>query len=110
MYTDSLLLKKTEDRQNKTMDWDYLREDICIMVPDLNITNSNKDSQRGALRKFKNRLFSGGLGDLKNFKPSHIKLKPGAIPYKARYYNLLKTYKHSVKKARQCMVDIGVLP
>ena len=49
------------------------------------------------------------MGKLKNCKPAHIKLKPGAIPFKGRYYNLPKAYEYTAKKEIQRMVEIGVL-
>ena len=54
-------------------------------------------------------FFGGGLGKLKNYKHTHIKLKSNATLYKGRYYNLPKAYEYTCKKKIQRMVDIGVL-
>ena len=109
MYTDSPLLQEAEERQDKMMDCNYSKVDIDAMVVDLDINNSNKQQLKKTLRKFENGLFGGGLGTLKNCKPAHIKLKPGASSYKGRYYNLPKAYEYTRKKDIQRMVDIGVL-
>ena len=109
MYTDSPLLQEAEERQYKMMDCNYSRVDIDAMVAHLDIDDSNKEQLKKTLRKFENGLFSGGLGKLKNYKPTHIKFKPVASPYKGRYYNLPKAYEYTCKKKIQCMVDIGVL-
>ena len=61
------------------------------------------------MQKFENGPFGGGLGELKNCKPAHIKLQPGAKPFKERYYNLPKAYEYTCKKEIQRMVNIGVL-
>ena len=87
------------------MDCNYSKVDIDAMVADLDINGSNKEQLRTTLQKFENGLFGEGLGQLKNFKPVHIKLKPGAIPFKRRYYNLPKAYKYTAKKEIQRMVD-----
>ena len=68
------------------------------MVVDLEINDSNKEQLKKTLRKFENSLLGGGLGELKNCKPAHIKLKPGATPYKGRYHNLPKAYEYTCKK------------
>ena len=47
------------------------------------------------------------MGTLKNCNSVHIKLKPGAIPIKRRYYNLPKAYEYTAKM--QHIVDIRVL-
>ena len=49
------------------------------------------------------------MGKLKNCKSAHIKLKPGTLLFKGRYYNLPMAYKYTAKKEIQCKVDIGVL-
>ena len=49
------------------------------------------------------------MGRLKYCKPTYIKLKPGVIPYKSRYYNLPKAYEDVTMKQIQHLVDIGVL-
>ena len=108
-YTDSPLLQEAEERQDKMMDCNYSKVDIDAMVADLDITDSNKQQLKKTLRKFEDGLFGGGLGTLKNYKPAHIKLKPGASPYKGRYYNLPKGYEYTCKKEIQRMVDIEVL-
>ena len=81
------------------MDCNYSKVDIDSMVADLEINDSNKEQLKKTLRKFENGLFGGGLGKLKNCKPVHIKLKPGATPYKGRYYNLPKVMNTHVRKA-----------
>ena len=48
------------------------------------------------------------LKHCKHCKQAHIKLKPGVVSYKSRYYNLPKAYEYTAKKAIQRMVDIGV--
>ena len=58
------------------MDCNYSKDDIDTMVADLDIDDSNKE--------FENGLFGGGLGELKNCKPAHIKLKPCAKPFTGR--------------------------
>ena len=106
MYTGSPLLKEAEERQGKMMDCNYSKVDIDAMVADLEIDNSNKEQLKKTLRKFENGLFGGWLGKLKNCKPVHIKLKPGATPYKGKHYNLPKAYEYTCKKEIQRMVDI----
>ena len=91
------------------MDFNYSKVDIDAMVVDLDIDDSNKEQLRKTLRKFEHRLFGGGLGQLKNCKPAHIKLKLGVIPYKGCYYNLHRAYEDVAMKEIQRMVDIGVL-
>ena len=91
------------------MDCNYSKVDIDAMVVDLDISDSNKQQLKKTLRKFEDGLFGGGLGTLTNCKPAHIKLKPGASPYKGRYYNLPKAYEYTCKKEIQRMVNIGVL-
>ena len=54
-------------------------------------------------------FFGGRLGELKNCKPVHNKLKPGAKPFKRRYYNLPKAYEYTRKEEIQRIVDILVL-
>ena len=98
MYTDSPLLQEVEERQDKMMDCNYSKVDNDAMVADLDINNSNKQQLKKTLRKFEGGLFGRGLGTLKNCKPAHIKLKPGASPYKERYYNLSKAYEYTCKK------------
>ena len=109
MYTDSPLLQEAEERQYKMMDCNYSNIDIAAMVADLNIEDSNKEQVKKTLQKFEHGLFGGELGTLKNCKPAPIKLKPGASPYKGRYYNLPKAYEYTCKKEIQRKVDIGVL-
>ena len=55
------------------MDCNYSKDDIDMMVTDLEIDNSNKEQLKKTLRKFENGLFGGGLSELKNCKPDHIK-------------------------------------
>ena len=74
------------------------------MVSSLDIDDDIKQRLRKTLSKFEKGLFSGGLGKLKHCKPAHIKLKPGAVPYKDQYYNLPKAYKYTAKKEIQQMV------
>ena len=109
MYRDSPPLQEAEERQDRIIDCNYLKVDIDAMVADLDINDSNKEQLKRTLKKFKNGLFDGGLGTLKNCKPAHIKFKPGATPYKGRYYNLPKAYEYTCKKEIQRMVDIGVI-
>ena len=78
MYVDSPLLQEAEERQDRMMDCNYSKVDIDALVADLDIDDSNKEQLRKTLRKFENGLFGGGLGELKNCKPAHIKLHPGA--------------------------------
>ena len=82
MYTDSPLLQEAEERQEKMMDYNYSQVDIDAMVADLEIDNSNKEQLKNTLQKFENSLFGKGLGNLKNCKLAHIKLKPSASLYK----------------------------
>ena len=80
------------------------------MVSCLDIDESNKEILRKTLQKFEKGLFGGGLGILRRCKSVHIKLKPGAIPYKSWYYNLPKAYIDvTIKEIQRNMVDIGVL-
>ena len=79
------------------------------MVVDFAIDKSSTEQLRTTLRKFENSLFGGGPSKLKNCKPAHIKVKPGAKPFKGSYYNLSKAYEYTSKKEIQRMVDIGVL-
>ena len=109
MYADSPLSQEAEERQDKTMDYNYSKVDIDAMVADLDITDSNTQQLKKIPRKFEDGLFEGELGTLKNYKPAHIKLKPGASPYKGGYYNLPKAYEYTCKKKIQRMIDIGVL-
>ena len=109
MYTDSPLLPEAEERQDRMMDCNYLKVDIDAIVIDLDINDSNKQQLKKTLKKFEGGLFGGGLGTLTNCEPAHIKLKPGATPYKGRYYNLPAAYKYTCKKEIERMVDIGVL-
>ena len=109
MYTDSPLLQEAEERQDRVMDCNYSKVDIDALVADVDTDESSKEQLGKTLRKFENGLFGGGLGKLKNCKPTHIKLQPGAKPFKGRYYNLPKAYEHTCKKEIQRMVDIGVL-
>jgi hypothetical protein len=60
-------------------------------------TDTSKSKLYKCLRRFENGLFGGGLGKLKNMKPARIKLKPDAIPYKGRYYNLPSLNNHPQK-------------
>ena len=98
MYTNSPLLQEAEEQQHRMMECNYSMVDIDAMVADLDINNSNKEQLRKTLWKFENGLFGGGLGELKNCKPAHIKLKPGAKPFKERYYNLPKAYEYTYKR------------
>jgi len=109
MHTDSPLLQEAEERQNKMLDADYSKVDINKMVNNLEISDISKSKLYRTLRRFENGLFGGGLGRLKNMKPARIKLKPGAIPYKGRYYNLPKAYEAVAKKEIERLVSIGVL-
>ena len=109
MYTEGPLLQEAEEQQDKMMDCNYSKVNIDAMVTDLDIDDSNKEQLKKTLRKFENGLFGWGLGKLKNCKTAHIKLKPGASPYKGRYNNLPKAYEYTCKKEIQRMVDIGVL-
>ena len=109
MYTDSPLLQEVEEQQDRMIDCNYLKVDIDAMVADLDINDSNRIQLIKTLKKFEKGLFGGGLGKLKNCKPAHIKLKPSAIPYKGRLYNLPQAYTYICKKDIQCMVGIRVL-
>ena len=109
MHTDSPLLQEAEERQNKMLECNYSKVNIDAMVNDLDIDNNNKEKLKKTLRKFEKGLFGGGLGTLKHCKPAHIKLKPGVVPYKGRYFNLPKAYEDVPIKEIQNMVDIGVL-
>jgi hypothetical protein len=109
MHTDSPLLKEAEERQNKMLDANYSKVDINKMVNNLDISDTSKSKLYRMLRQFENGLFGGGLGRLKNMKPDRIKLNPGAIPYKGRYYNLPKAYEAVAKKEIERLVSIGVL-
>ena len=86
-----------------------MRVDVDALVVELDIDNSNRKQLRATFRKFKKGLFGGGLSKLTNCESPHIKLKPGVVPYKGRYYNLPKAYEYIAKKEIQRMVDIGVL-
>ena len=103
MYTNNPLPQEAEERQDRMMDWNCSNVDIDVMVADLEIGNSNKEQLKKTLQKFKNGLFGGGLGELENCKPAHIKLKPYATPYKGRYYSysLPKAYEYICKKEIQ---------
>ena len=79
------------------------------MVSSLVIDDNNKQRLRNTLSKFEKGLFDGGLGKLKHCKLAHIKLKPGVVPYKGRYYNLPKAYEYTAKKEIQRIVIIGAL-
>jgi hypothetical protein len=109
IHTDCPLIKEAEDRQNKMLDADYSKVDISKMINNLEISDTSKSKLFKCLRRFENGLFGGGLGRLKNMKPARIKLKPGAIPYKGRYYNLPKAYETVAKKEIERLVSIGVL-
>ena len=98
MYTDSPLLQEAEERQDKMMDCNYTKVDIDALVAELDIDNSSRKQLRATLRKFEKGLFGGDLGKLTNCEPVHIKLKPGVVPYKERYYNLPKAYEYTAKK------------
>ena len=80
------------------LDCNYSKVDIDAMVSSLDIDDNNKRRLRKTLNKFEKGLFGGSLGKLKHYKPAHIKLKPGVVPYKGRYYNLPKAYKYTAKK------------
>ena len=108
-YTDSPLLQEAEERQDKMMDCNYTKVDIDALLAELDINNSSRKQLKATLRKFEKGLFGGGLGKLTNCEPAHIKLKPGVVPYKGRYYNLPKAYEYTAKKEIERMVDIGVL-
>ena len=95
VHTDSPLLQEAEECQNKMLDCNYSKADIDRMVLSLDM-----------VRKFENGLFGGGLGKLRHCKPAHIKLKPSAMPYKGRYYNLPKAYEDVAIKLIQRIVDI----
>ena len=56
---------------------------------DIEFQPEDERCYKNTLRKFEHGLFGGGLGKLRNCKPTHIKLKPRAIPYKGRYSNVL---------------------
>ena len=71
-----------EEHQSKMLDYNYSKVDIDAMVSSLDIDESNKEKLRKTLWKFERGLFGGRLGTLWNSKPTHIKLKLGAIPYK----------------------------
>ena len=103
MYTDSPLLQEAKERQDRMVDCNYLKVDIDVMVVDLDINDSNKKQLKKTLKKFEGGLFGGGLGTLKNYKPAHIRLKPGATPYNGRYYNLPKAYKYTCKTFLICL-------
>ena len=109
MHTDSPLIKEAEERQNKMLDANYSKVDINKMVNNLEITNVSKSKLLRVLRRFENGLFGGGLGKLTNVKPARIKLKPGAEPFKGRYYNLPKAYEAVAKREIERLVSIGVL-
>ena len=109
IYTNSPLLQEVEQQQDKMMDYNYSKVNIDAMVADFELNDSNKEQLKKTLRKFENGLFGGGLGEVKNCKPARIKLKPGASPYKGRYYNLPKAYEYTCKKEIRRMVNIGVL-
>ena len=99
MYTDSSLLQEAEERPNKMLDCNYSKVYIDALVSSLDIDDNNKQRLRKT-SKFEKRLFGGGLGKLKHCKPAHIKLKPGVVPYKGRYYNLPKAYEYTAKKEK----------
>ena len=101
IQTDSLLLQEVEVRQNKILDCNYSKVDVDAMVSSLDIDNDYKQRLQKTLGKFEKGLFGGGLGKLKHCKPAHIKLKPGVVLYKGRYYNLPKAYKYTAKKEIQ---------
>lgn len=109
MHTDSPLLQEAEERQNKMLDCNYSKVDIDAMVSELDIDDNNKTKLRRTLKRFEKGLFGGGLGCLTTDKKAHVKLKPGAIPYKGRYYNMPKAYEHVARKEILRMVEIGVL-
>ena len=109
IHTNSSLLQEAEERQNKMLDCNYSKVDVDAMVSSIDIDDNNKQKLQKTLSKFDKGLFGGGLDELKHCKPAHIKLKPGVVPYKDRYYNLPKAYEYTAKKEIQRMVDIGVL-
>jgi hypothetical protein len=109
IHTDSPLLKEAEERQNKMFGADYSKVDVSKMIENLETSDTSKSKLFKCIRRFENGLFGGGLGRLKNMKPAWIKLKPGAILYKGRYYNLPKAYEAVAKKEIEHLVPIGVL-
>mmetsp|Transcript_40146 Transcript_40146/g.40674 ORF Transcript_40146/g.40674 Transcript_40146/m.40674 type:complete len:134 (-) Transcript_40146:260-661(-) len=74
------------------------------MVTDLDIEDSNKEQLKKTLRKFEHawsfRCWRVTRHAIKNCKPAHIKLKPGATSYKGRYHNLPKAYMYILVRKR----------
>ena len=80
-----------------------------FIIPIDNDRDLKKTKLKRTLKRFEKGLFGGYLGRLTSNKKAHVKLKPGAIPYKGRYYNMPKAYKNVAKKEILRMVEIGVL-
>ena len=90
LHTNAPILKEVEEQAEQILDADYSNVNINKIVDGLDINKDLEGNLKETLNKFPT-LFDGGLGKLsEDFPEATIKLKKGAKPYAATYYNLSK--------------------
>ena len=109
LSTEEPVLKEAEECQKRIMDADYSAVDITEHVDSMEALNQEqKDLLKSVLNKYKDTLFSGGLGVL-DIEPGHMELIEGAVPYRANPFPIPQAYETTTKKELKRLEGIGVL-
>ena len=109
LSTEEPVLQEAEERQRRIMDADYSAVDIEEYVNSMEaLTKEQKELLISVLTKYKDTLFSGGLGVL-DIKPVHLELIEGATPYRAKAFPIPQAYEKTTKKEIARLEGIGVL-